>query len=129
MTIDLDPAKRQGFLSKLIIRFVINACAIYAATYLISGLHIEGWKTILLVALFFGIVNAFIKPFISCLTCLLQLLTLGLFTLVINACMLYVTRWFADILNLDFTIDNFLSAFLGAIIISVVSTILSKVLA
>ena len=128
MTIDLDPEKQRGFLSKLIIRLVINACALYVATQLIPGLHIGGWKTILLVALVFGIVNAFIKPFVSCLTCLIQLLTMGLFTLIINAGMLYVTRWFAERLSLDFTIDNFFSAFLGAIIISVVSTILSKVL-
>ena len=127
-TYKVEPEKRRGCITGLIIRLIINSCALYVAALLISGLHIGGWGSILFVALVFGCVNALIKPFVSCVTCLLQILTLGLFTLVINACMLYITSWFADLFGLDFTIDNFLSAFLGAIIVSVVSIIMSKVL-
>jgi len=123
-----DESDQRGFLARLLIRLIINSCALYVAGLLISGLHIDGWKTILLVAIVFGIVNALIRPLVSCITCLLQILTLGLFTLVINALMLYVTSWLADLVGLDFTIDNFLSAFLGAITVSVVSIILSKML-
>lgn len=119
---------QRGFLARLLVRLIINSCALYVAAMLIAGLHIDGWKTLLLVALVFGVVNALIRPFISFVTCLLQILTLGLFTLVINALMLYITSWFADLVGLDFTIDNFLSAFLGAIIISIVSIVLSRML-
>ena len=119
---------KPGFIQKFIVRVFINASALYVAALLISGIHLGGWKAILLVALIFGLVNAFIKPLVSLITCLLRVITLGLFTLVINAGMLYLTEWFAHRLDLDFDIDNFLSAFLGALIVSVVSFILSKVL-
>ena len=121
-------SSQRGFLARLLIRLVINSCALYVAALLISGLHLDGWKTIVLVALVFGVVNALIRPFISCVTCLLQILTLGLFTLVINALMLYITSWFVGLFGLDFGIDNLLSAFLGAITVSAVSIIMSKLL-
>ena len=121
-------SSQRGFLARLLIRLVINSCALYVAALLISGLHLDGWKTIVLVALVFGVVNALIRPFVSCVTCLLQILTLGLFTLVINALMLYITSWFVGLFGLDFGIDNFLSAFLGAITVSAVSIIMSKLL-
>ena len=69
-----------------------------------------------------------IKPLASVLSCLIQALTLGLFTLVINAGMLYLTVWFAQMLELDFAIDNFWSALIGALIVSVISFILTKIL-
>lgn len=120
--------KKSGLLHRIIIRLIINAAAIYLAAQVISGIHLSGWKAILLVAVIFGIINSLIKPFVFLATCLLQLLTLGLFTLIINAAMLYLTEWFAEQLELDFTIDDFLSALLGAILISIVSFILSKFL-
>jgi len=94
------------------------------AAWLISGIHLGGWKAILIASLVFGFVNAFIKPLVSILTCLIQMATLGLFTLIINAAMLGLTAWIVS----DFKIDNFLSAVLGAIIVSIVSFILTKVL-
>jgi putative membrane protein len=118
--------RKPGLLRRIIIRLIINAAAIYLTALVISGIHLSGWKAILLVAVLFGIVNTVIKPFVWIASCLLQLLTLGLFTLIINALMLYLTEWFADKLELNFTIDNFLSAFLGALLISAVSFILSK---
>lgn len=124
----VDLSKRPGCLHRLLIRLVINAAAIFAAAQVIPGIHLEGWKAILMVAVIFGVVNAFIKPVLWLLSCFLQLLTFGLFTLVINALMLYLTEWFAEKLELSFSIDNFLSAFLGALLISIVSFILSKIL-
>lgn len=119
---------RWGWIYRLLIRLAINAAAIYVAALAISGIHLEGWKAIVLVAVIFGLVNAVIKPFVWVASCCLQCLTLGLFTLVINAGMLYLTEWFADLGNLDFTIDNLLSAFLGALLISAVSLGLTRLL-
>jgi len=123
-----NKSKKPGFVTRLLIRFVINAAAIYVAAYLISGIHLDGWAAICFVAIIFGLVNTFIKPLVSLITCLIQVITLGLFTLVINAGMLYFTAWLAQKFGLAFYIDNFISAFLGALIVSVISFILSKIL-
>ncbi len=123
-----NKSKKTGLIKRFLIRFFINAAAIYVAALLISGIHLVGWDAILLAAIIFGLVNAFIKPLVSLITCLIQVITLGLFTLVINAGILYFTAWLAQRLGLAFSIDNFLSAFLGALIVSVISFILSKIL-
>ena len=123
-----NKSKKPGFIATLLIRFVINAAAIYIAAQLISGIHLDGWDAIIFVAIIFGLVNIFIKPLVSLITCLIQVITLGLFTLVINAGMLYFTAWLAQKFGLAFYIDNFISAFLGALIVSAISFILSKIL-
>ena len=117
-------APDRGCLGSLLVRLAVNAGALCTAAWLIPGIHLSGWKAILIAALAFGIVNAFIKPLVSVMTCLLQIATLGLFTLVINASMLGLTAWLVS----DFDIDNFLSALLGAIIVSIVSFILTKII-
>ena len=111
----------------LILRFIINAIALFASTQVgIPGLRFDGdWKTIAVVALIFGVVNALVRPLITVLTCPLMMLTLGLFTFVINALMLALTGWIAGQLHLGFTVDGIWAAFLGAIVISVVSFILT----
>ena len=110
-------------MSRLIIRLVINAVALFVAARLIDGIAIEdNLLGLLLVAVIFGAVNAFIKPIVKFLTCPINVLTLGLFTLVINALMLMLTGWLS---GGRISIDGFWSAFLGAIIISVVSLLLS----
>ena len=123
-----NKSRKPGLIQKFLIRFIINAIALYVAAQLISGIHLVDWDAIILAAIIFGLVNAFIKPLVSLITCLIRVVTLGLFTLVINAGMLYLTAWLAQRLSLDFSIDNFPSAFLGALIVSVVSFILSKIL-
>ena len=120
--------KKRGLIERFLIRFLINAAAIYVAAQLISGIHLVGWDAIVFVAMIFGLVNTLIKPLVSLITCLIQVITLGLFTLVINAGMLYFTAWLAQKFGLAFYIDNFLSAFLGALIVSVIGFILSKIL-
>ncbi len=121
-------SKKPGLIKRFVIRFFVNAVAIYVAAQLTSGIHLAGWDAILLVAIIFGLVNTFIKPLVSLITCLIQVITLGLFTLVINAGILYLTAWLAQRIGLTFSIDNFLSAFLGALIVSVISFIFSKIL-
>jgi len=110
-------------MSRFLARLIINAVALWAAVH---GITYEGdWVGLALVALIFGIVNAFIKPLLKLLTCPLIILTLGLFTLVINALMLQLTSWLAGTFNLDFHVDNFGAAFWGGLVISIVSIILS----
>ncbi len=108
-------------------RLLINMAAIAATAWLLPGITIGGNQllTVLLVALIFGLVNAIIKPIFSFLTCGLYVLTLGLFTFIANALMLLATEQVAGLVNLQFQVDGFWTAVVGAIIISVVSFVLS----
>ncbi len=104
-------------MSRLVIRLVINAAALWVATRVVGGIHV--------VALIFGLVNAFIRPVLAVLTCPLRIVTLGLFTLVLNALMLWLTSAVAGRLGVEFRVDGFLPAFWGALVVSMVSIILS----
>ncbi|MFO7918255.1 MAG: phage holin family protein [Anaerolineae bacterium] len=111
---------------KLLLRWLINAVAVYAAMELIGGIYTDsGWTVFLWMALILGVVNALIAPVIKILTCPLIVLTLGLFTLIINALMLWLAGAIASALGVGFYIEDFGAAFLGALIISVVSFVLS----
>ena len=115
---------------RLIISWFINAVALAVAVWLLDGIDVTGESaglTLALVALIFGLVNALIRPLVKLLTCLLNVLTLGLFTLVINAAMLWLSSWIAGQLDLGFHVADFWWAFLGALIISVVSFVLNLV--
>jgi len=115
--------------TKFITRWGITAAAVAVAAWLVPGIYVNEphriW-TVLLVALVLGLINAFIRPVINAFSCGLIVLTLGLFTLVINGLMLWLASWITvDLIGLEFHVDGFWSAFLGALIISVVSTIVS----
>jgi putative membrane protein len=111
-------------------RVIINALAIAATAWLLPGITIGGNKvvTILLVAVVFGLINAIIKPIFSFVTCGLYVVTLGLFTFIANALMLWITQYVAGWFGLQFSIDTFWTALIGAIIISIVSFVLSMFL-
>lgn len=110
---------------KLIVRLVINAAALWIAAYIVPGISItENIGGLALVALVFGVVNAFIKPIVTLLTCPLNILTLGLFTLVINALMLLLT---AAVVS-GISVEGFLPALLGGLVVSIASTLLSTFL-
>ena len=111
----------------LLVRFLVNAAAIWVAARLVSGIEAGGIGSILAIAVVFGVLNALIRPFLKLVSCPIILLTLGLFTLVVNAVMLMLTAWFGSKLGIDFRVDGFLAAFLGALLVSVVSTVLSWV--
>ena len=115
-------------LMRMIIRLLINAAALAAAAWAVPGIHYEGWGALVITALIFGIVNALIRPIVVLLSCPLLILTLGLFTLVINACMLLLAGSLAKMFGVAFFVDSLGSAFLGAIIVSIVSVILSLLL-
>ena len=117
-----------------VVRVVINGVAIWLATLVLPGLSIVGTGSTLqtvgviaLVALVFGIVNAIVKPIVQLLSIPLYVLTLGLFTLVVNALMLMLTAWITERTDWGLRIDNFGTAVLGALIVSVVSFVLSAV--
>ena len=118
---------------RFIISLVINAVALALAAWLIPGITVSGetsWEQVTVLAamaLIFGLVNALIRPLVRFLTCLINVVTLGLFTLVINAGMLWLSSWIAGQLNVGFHVDGFLSAFLGALLISVVSFVLNLI--
>jgi putative membrane protein len=109
-----------------LIRLIVNAAALWAATELVSGVgYTGGWLPFFGVAVVFGFVNAFIRPVLKILTFPLIILTLGIFALVVNGLMLWLTSRLSGALGLGFHVDGFWPAFWGAVVVSVVSTLLS----
>ena len=113
---------------KLLIRWVIVAFSLFVAAWLVPGIRVEGnaWLIFAVMAVILGLVNAIVRPILTFLTCSLVIFTLGLFLLVINALMLWLAssiavNWF----HVGFYVDGFWAAFLGALIVSIVSVILS----
>lgn len=115
---------------RFIIRTLINAVALWVAATFVNGISYDRSSLVglLLVALVFGVLNALIRPILALVTCPLQILTLGLFTLVLNAIMLLLTSAVAGALGLAFHVDGFIAAFVGAIVVSIVSIVLSLVI-
>ncbi|HEY54407.1 MAG TPA: phage holin family protein [Caldilineae bacterium] len=116
----------------ILLRILINALALGAAIYFVDGItaagltegvSLIGVRELLVVATIFGVFNAIAKPILKLLTCPLQLLTLGLFTLVLNGLLLWLTAWVANEFGVGFHVDGILPAFLGTLIISVVSIV------
>lgn len=110
----------------IILRIMINALSIVAAVKLVEGITFSGqwWKMIIIGAIF-GFVNSFIKPILTFFTFPFIILTLGLFTLIINTLMFALTAHLSDSLNLGLKIEGFWPAFWGALIVSIVSMFLS----
>ncbi len=106
----------------LIIRWVLNALALVATAWLMPGIGLDGFGAALITALVLGIVNAIIRPVILFFTLPLTIVTLGLFTLVINAVMLMITASAVD----GFSVSGFWAAFFGSIIITIISGVLSS---
>ncbi len=116
-------------MSKFLVRWGITAAAVAVAAWIVPGITVDEphrvWAVVL-VALVLGLINAFIRPVIYALSCGLIVLTLGLFTLVVNGLMLWLASWImVNWVGLEFHVDGFWSAVLGGIIISVVSIVVS----
>ncbi len=115
-------------MTKFIIRWVINAVALYAAVWIIPGIdYLGNWTGILWLALIIGLLNALVRPLLKFLTCPLIILTLGLFTLVINTGMLLLTSNIGQSLGIPLTVDGFWSALLGSLVMSAVSIVMSVI--
>ena len=113
----------------MLIRLLINAAALWAAARFIDGISYSGsWPGLLGLALVFGVVNTFIRPVLRFFSFPITVITLGLFTLVINAFMLMLTAWIATRLEIGFTVRGFVPALLGALCVSVLSMILGTML-
>ena len=131
-----------------IVRVLINGLALWIASWILPGLDITTSATTeavaktgisqgtdaagvvlayLFIGLIFGLVNAFVRPIVSFLSLPITILTLGLFTVVINAAMLYLTAWISSYTPVNFSIDSFFwTAVLAAIIITVISLVADK---
>src|SRR3970282_1742104 len=110
----------------IVLRLLITAAALWAATRLVSGISFDGdWRLLFVVALVFGVLNVSLRPLLWGMTRPLRIVTLCLFTFVLNAVMLWVTGALSDALGLGFHVDGFGAAFLGALIVSIVSFLLS----
>lgn len=114
-------------MGKLLVRWFITALALFAAAWLVPGIRVEGqaWLAYAGMAVVLGLVNAVIRPLLKLLTCPLIILTLGLFVLVINATTLYLASRIAQGFGIGFQVDGFVPAFLGGLVVSVVSVVLS----
>ncbi len=123
----------------LIIRFVVVAVALWAAQFVVNAFIPGGMllttalPDLLIVVLLFGVINALVKPIVGLLSCPITILTLGLFTLVINALMLMLTSYFTSIVGNSEWLrfagpgDGFVAALLAGLVISIVSTVMSQV--
>jgi putative membrane protein len=118
----------------LVVRLLVNGVALWVATLVVGGVSLEAGSTagkigtLLVVAAIFGLVNAIIKPVVKVLAFPLYLLTLGLLTFVVNALLFWLTAWISGRTGLDYRVDGFWSALLGALVVSLVSFALNALL-
>jgi putative membrane protein len=105
----------------LLIRLVVNAVALIVVAYVVPGIHVNGLGSALVAAIVLGVVNAVLRPILVAVSLPLELVTLGLFTLVINALLF----WLVGALHVGLTVDGFWPAFWGAIVMSIVSWLIS----
>ncbi|MFN2201395.1 MAG: phage holin family protein [Caldilineaceae bacterium] len=111
---------------RILLRVIINMFGLWLAARFVPGIIIadDTFFTLLLLAVIFGLVNAFIRPIVALLSFPITLLTLGLFAFVINALMLMLTAWLTPWLTLEGSFfQSFMAAFFGSLIISIVSAI------
>lgn len=107
---------------RLLGKLLINTLALLVTTWIVPGFMIEGVTTVVLAAIVLGVINTFIRPVMLLVTLPLNLVSLGLFTFVVNALMLWLTAYFVH----GFVINNWLSAILAAVVLAVVSTVLGS---
>ena len=109
----------------ILTRILLNACALLIAAYLIPGIEVEGAYIAVIAAVILGLMNLTLKPLLLLLTLPITILTLGLFAFVINALMFLFVASFVE----GFSVEGFIPAFLGSLVVSIVSAVGSKLLA
>ncbi len=113
-------------MTRLVLRWGINAIALWVAITFIPGIHPQGaWVSVLGLALIFGFVNALFRPLLKFLTCPLIILTLGLFILLINTLLFWLSGVVGTYFGIGFTVDGFWPAFFGSLVVSLVSIVLT----
>ncbi len=116
-------------MTRFILRWAINTAAIYLAIRFVPGISLQsGWVSVIWLALIFGLVNALLRPLLKLLTCPLILLTLGLFTLLINTFLFWLTSQIGHVFGIGITMNGFWPAFLGGLVVTVVSVVLTFIL-
>ena len=106
---------------RFLMKWLINAISLVVVIHLVSGIRTDRWETTIVAALVLGLLNAFLRPLLLLLTLPVNLLTLGLFTLVVNGFIFYLAAWLVS----GFFVAGFWSAFLGALVFSIISCLLS----
>jgi putative membrane protein len=132
--------EKPGFLQwrekimRFLLRWAINAIALYVSILVVNstigGIVLDNphWTSYIWMALIFGLVNALVRPVLQLLTCPLIILTLGLFTLILNTILFYLVGYIGTFFGVGFTVQNFWAAFFAAVLISVVSVVLTMLL-
>jgi putative membrane protein len=121
---DLRSFDRRS-LPGLLVRWLMLAFAVWVAAEVVGGIHLEGIGTILAVAAILGLLNLYLRPLLFLVSIPITVVTLGLFVIVINAILLGLTDWLADIFDLRFAVDGVGAALLGALVISLVNMVLT----
>ncbi|GAB4323321.1 MAG: hypothetical protein Kow0010_04650 [Dehalococcoidia bacterium] len=123
-----DPLSPWQRLAGFGLRWAITAVAVWIAAEVVGGIHYDGWPSILVVAFILGLLNAYLKPLLVIGALPAVVLTLGLGLILINTALLALTAWIAGKFDsIDFSIDGFWDALFGAVLISVVSFVLTRV--
>lgn len=117
-------------MNKFLLRWIINSLAVWAAISIVPGIDLVGntWISILVLGLIFVFVNAIIRPLAKFVGCLPIILTLGLFTLVVNAFLFWLTGLIGLGFGFGFTVDGFWPALLGGLVVSAVSIVMGMIL-
>ena len=112
-------------MDRAFLKWIMNTIAIILAIKFVPGIIYSGaWWGILLASMIFGLVNTLIRPLVKLFTFPLLILTLGLFTFIINAMMLSLTSWLSESMHIGFRVEGFKAAFWGSLVISIVSLVL-----
>lgn len=124
-----EPQTGAQKLVAFVVRWLILAAAVWVAAELVDGIHLEGWRSTLIVALILGLLNVYVKPLLVIAGFPALIMTLGLFLIIINTALLALTAWILGKFDsIHFAIDGFWDALFGAVIISIVSWLLSTVI-
>lgn len=107
-----------------LLRLIINGVVFYCLQYFVPGIHVHNFGSAIIAALIFGIVNAILRPIVLLLTLPFTILTLGLFVLIVNALMFWLVSWIAP----GYVVDTFWAAFIGAIVMMIVSFLTNHLL-
>ena len=109
---------------KILVRWITASAALFAAAYLVPGIRVEepsAWTIYVVMALVLGLVNAFLRPLLKVLSCPLIILTLGFFVLIVNGISFLIAARIAEAMGIGFYVDGYWPAFLGALIVSVIT--------
>ena len=128
VTVGGQRERRPPTLGELLLRLLVNAVGLWLAAVIVPGIQIDDAPSLIASTALFALVNTLVRPLAFLASACVIVLTLGLFIVVINALMLALTAWLAGLLGLGFRVDGFWSALFGALIVALLSLLVSSVL-